>query len=109
MQFDIMDNQKKKSQKNILQTEQSKNMMLSTVYGIYVVLGMSLNYDEVKLNTNVPPFLDLTSCVTYVEENKDDIFKSASIAFGEYKIREMGCVEVINRKFVPIHTFDLTS
>jgi len=84
-------------------------MMLSTVYGIYVVLGMSLNYDEVKLNTNIPPFLDLTSCVTYVEENKDDIFKSASIAFGEYKIREMGCVEVINRKFVPIHTFDLTS
>ena len=59
---------------------------------IYVVLGMSL-VDEVKLNTNVPPFLDLTSCVTYVEENKDDN-KSASIVFGEYKIREMGCVKL---------------
>ena len=35
-------------------SDKVENMMLSTVYGIYVVLGMSLNYDEVKLNTNVP-------------------------------------------------------
>ena len=26
--------------------------------------NISCHYDEVKLNTNVPPFLDLTSCVT---------------------------------------------
>ena len=85
-------------------------MMLSTVYGIYVALGMTAgSYDNIKLNTVVPPFLNLQTCVAFVEENKDEIYDSASIAFGGYQIREMGDLEVMERKFIPIHTFDLTS
>jgi len=82
-------------------------MTIGAVFGVYVILSLSV--DNVKLNTNIPPFLDLTSCVKYVEKNKKNIYDSASIAFGEHQIREMGCVEVLKRKFTPIFTFDLTS
>ena len=82
-------------------------MTIGAVFGVYVILSLSV--DNVKLNTNIPPFLDLTSCVEYVEKNKKSIYDSASIAFGENQIREMGCVEVLKRKFTPIFTFDLTS
>ena len=66
-QYDIMDNLKKRLQRNIsYKQSKSKNMTIGAVFGVYVVLSLSV--DNVKLNTNVPPFLDLTSCVTYVEE-----------------------------------------
>ena len=82
-------------------------MTIGAVFGVYVILCLSV--DNVKLNTNIPPFLNLTSCVKYVEKNKKTIYDSASIAFGENQIREMGCVEVLKKKFTPIFTFDLTS
>ena len=82
-------------------------MTIGAVFGIYVVLSLSV--DNVKLNTNIPPFLNLTSCVTFVEENKETILNSATIAFGKYQIREMGCVEVMKKEFTPIFNFDLTS
>ena len=84
-------------------------MTIKAVWGIYIILGGLGVSDNVKLNTNIPPFLNLTSCVKYVEKNKKSIYDSASIAFGEHQIREMGCVEVLKRKFTPIFTFDLTS
>ena len=69
-------------------------MTIGAVFGIYVILSLSV--DNVKLNTNIPPFLDLTSCVKYVEKNKKSIYDSASIAFGEHqRLSEMGCVEVL--------------
>ena len=82
-------------------------MTIGAVFGIYVILSLSV--DNVKLNTNIPPFLNLTSCVTFVEENKETILNSATIAFGKYQIREMGCVEVMKKEFTPIFNFDLTS
>ena len=82
-------------------------MTIGAVFGVYVVLSLSV--DNVKLNTNIPPFLNLTSCVTFVEENKETILNSATIAFGKYQIREMGCVEVMKKEFTPIFNFDLTS
>ena len=54
-------------------------MTIGAVFGIYVILSLSV--DNVKLNTNIPPFLNLTSCVKYVEKNKKSIYDSASIAF----------------------------
>ena len=47
-------------------------MTIGAVFGIYVILSLSV--DNVKLNTNIPPFLDLTSCVKYVEKNNIDLF-----------------------------------
>ena len=82
-------------------------MTIGAVFGVYVILSLSV--DNVKLNTNIPPFLNLTSCVTFVEENKETILNSATIAFGKYQIREMGCVEVMKKEFTPIFNFDLTS
>ena len=84
-------------------------MTIKAVWGIYIILGGLGVSDNVKLNTNIPPFLNLTSCVTFVEENKETILNSATSAFGKYQIREMGCVEVMKKEFTPIFNFDLTS
>ena len=54
-------------------------------------------------------FNDLTTCVGYVEKNKDLILDSLEQHYDKRFIIEMGCVEVKSKSFTPIHKFDLTT
>ena len=47
------------------------------IYIVIVVIGGV----EVKLNTSVPPFPNLNSCVEYVVSNKKHILDSAKSSF----------------------------
>ena len=54
-------------------------------------------------------FNDLTTCVGYVEKNKDLILDSLEQHYDKRFIIEMGCVEVKSKSFTPVHDFDLTT
>ena len=75
------------------------------IYIVIVVIGGV----EVKLNTSVPPFPNLNSCVEYVVSNKKHILDSAKSSFNNKHILELGCVVMENKdeiKFNPIYKMD---
>ena len=52
-------------------------------------------------------FIDLPTCVNYVEKNQDLILDSLEQYYDKRFIVEMGCVEVKSKSLTPIHEFDV--
>ena len=52
-------------------------------------------------------FIDLPTCVNYVEKNQDLILDSLEQYYDKRFIVEMGCVEVKSKRLTPIHEFDV--
>ena len=77
------------------------------IFLIYVAL-FNTEVNNIKVNRSLP-FIDLTTCVEYVEKNQDLILDSLEQYYDKRFIIEMGCVEVKSKSFTPIHKFDLTT
>ena len=77
------------------------------IFLIYVAL-FNTELNNIKINRTMT-FIDLPTCVNYVEKNEDLILDSLEQYYDKRFIVEMGCVEVKSKSFTPIHKFDLTT
>lgn len=70
---------------------------------IYIVIA-ALSGSEVKVNESIP-FTSMNDCKSYVSENQTNMLESASRAYGNITITEMGCANYKTRKLEPVVFF----
>ena len=75
------------------------------IFLIYVAL-FNTELNNIKVNRTMT-FIDLPTCVNYVEKNEDLILDSLEQYYDKRFIVEMGCVEVKSKSLTPIHEFDV--
>ena len=66
------------------------------IFLIYVAL-FNTELNNIKINRTMT-FIDLPTCVNYVEKNEDLILDSLEQYYDKRFIVEMGCVEVKSKK-----------
>ena len=72
---------------------------------IYVLLSTT-DVENIKVNY-ATPFFDESTCLSYVQSNKDVVIDSASQVYDD-EILEIGCVNMKTEEFIAVHKMPLT-
>ena len=67
---------------------------------IYVLLSTT-DFENIKVNYATPFFYEST-CLSYVQSNKDVVIDSASQVYDD-EILEIGCVNMKTEEFIAVH------